>query len=56
VTAEVTEIASGLNDERPKLKKLLTNPKIGVCFKQQEQKHAARDRGNCDERDATFVR
>ena len=30
VTAEVTEIASGLNDERPKLKKLLTNPKIGV--------------------------
>jgi predicted site-specific integrase-resolvase len=30
VMAEVTEIASGLNDERPKLKKLLTNPKIGV--------------------------
>jgi putative resolvase len=30
VTTEVTEIASGLNDERPKLKKLLTNPKIGV--------------------------
>ena len=30
VQAEVTEIASGLNDERPKLKKLLTNPKIGV--------------------------
>ncbi|HEU5198720.1 MAG TPA: IS607 family transposase [Ktedonobacterales bacterium] len=30
VAAEVTEIASGLNDERPKLKKLLTNPKIGV--------------------------
>lgn len=30
VTAEVTEIASGLNDERPKLKKVLTNPKIGV--------------------------
>jgi predicted site-specific integrase-resolvase len=30
VIAEVTEIASGLNDERPKLKKLLTNPKIGV--------------------------
>lgn len=30
VTAEVTEIASGLNDERPKLKKLLTNAKIGV--------------------------
>jgi predicted site-specific integrase-resolvase len=30
VVTEVTEIASGLNDERPKLKKLLTNPKIGV--------------------------
>jgi putative resolvase len=30
VQAEVTEIASGLNEERPKLKKLLTNPKIGV--------------------------
>jgi predicted site-specific integrase-resolvase len=30
VVAEVTEIASGLNDERPKLKKLLTTPAIGV--------------------------
>ncbi len=30
VQAEVTEIASGLNDERPKLKKLLQSPKIGV--------------------------
>jgi putative resolvase len=30
VMTEATEIASGLNDERPKLKKLLTNPKIGV--------------------------
>jgi putative resolvase len=30
VSVEVTEIASGLNDERPKLKKLLTNPRIGV--------------------------
>ncbi len=30
VVAEVTEIASGLNDERPKLKKLLTNPQVGV--------------------------
>ena len=28
--AEVLEIASGLNDERPKLKKLLTNPRVGV--------------------------
>jgi putative resolvase len=30
VVTEVTEIASGLNDERPKLKQVLTNPKIGV--------------------------
>ncbi len=30
VQAEVTEIASGLNDERPKLKKLLQSPKMGV--------------------------
>jgi putative resolvase len=30
VGAEVTEIASGLNDERPKLKKLLTDAKVGV--------------------------
>ncbi|MGH7870532.1 MAG: IS607 family transposase [Candidatus Dormibacteraceae bacterium] len=30
VTVEVIEIASGLNDERPKLKKLLTTPNIGV--------------------------
>jgi predicted site-specific integrase-resolvase len=30
VVAEVIEIASGLNDERPKLRKLLTNPRVGV--------------------------
>jgi putative resolvase len=30
VMAEVTEIASGLNDERPKLKNLLTDAKVGV--------------------------
>ena len=30
VTAEVTEIASGLNDERPTLKQLLTDAKVGV--------------------------
>jgi predicted site-specific integrase-resolvase len=30
VTAEVTEIASGLNDERPKRKKLLTDSRMGV--------------------------
>jgi len=28
--AEVLEIASGLNDERPKLKMLLTSPRVGV--------------------------
>jgi predicted site-specific integrase-resolvase len=30
VAAEVAEIASGLNDERPKLKKLLIDAKVGV--------------------------
>lgn len=30
VVAEVSEIASGLNDERPKLKKLLTDTKVGA--------------------------
>ena len=30
VATEVTEIASGLNDERPKLKKLLTDARVGV--------------------------
>ena len=30
VVAEVTEIASGLNDERPKLKKVLTDARVGV--------------------------
>jgi putative resolvase len=30
VVAEVTEIASGLNDERPKLKKVLTSPSVGI--------------------------
>jgi len=30
VVSEVTEIASGLNDERPKLTKLLTDAKVGV--------------------------
>jgi putative resolvase len=38
VTAEVTEIATGLNDERPKLKKLLTNPKIGVLVVEQRDR------------------
>jgi len=30
VVAEAMEIASGLNDERPKLKKLLTDARVGV--------------------------
>jgi predicted site-specific integrase-resolvase len=30
VVAEVSEIASGVNDERPKLKKLLTDRRVGV--------------------------
>lgn len=30
VLTEVTEIASGLNDERPKLTKLLTDRRVGV--------------------------
>ncbi len=30
VTVEVTEIASGVDDNRPKLNKLLRDPKIGV--------------------------
>ena len=30
VMVEVTEIASGINDDRPKLNKLLRDPKIGV--------------------------
>jgi predicted site-specific integrase-resolvase len=30
VVAEVSEIASGLNDERPKLMKLLTDARVGV--------------------------
>ncbi len=30
VVREITEIASGVNDQRPKLNRLLTDPKIGV--------------------------
>ena len=30
VVADVLEIASGLNDERPTLTKVLTNPRVGV--------------------------
>jgi putative resolvase len=32
VVAEVTEIASGLNDERPKLKQLLSDAKVGTLL------------------------
>lgn len=32
VVAEVTETASGLNDERPKLKKLLTDRRVGTLL------------------------
>jgi predicted site-specific integrase-resolvase len=32
VVAEVTEIASGLNDERPKLKTLLSDAKVGTLL------------------------
>jgi len=35
VMTEVTEIASGLNDERPKLNKVLTNPHVGVIVVEQ---------------------
>jgi putative resolvase len=38
VVAEVSEIASGLNDERPKLKRLLTNPRVGVIVVQQRDR------------------
>jgi putative resolvase len=38
VMAEVTELASGLNDERPTLKKLLTNPKIGVVVVEHRER------------------
>jgi putative resolvase len=38
VAAEATEIASGLDDERPKLKNLLTNPQIGVLVVEQRDR------------------
>jgi putative resolvase len=38
VLAEVTEIASGLNDERPKLKKLLTNARVGVLVVEHQDR------------------
>jgi putative resolvase len=38
VVAEVTEIASGLNDERPKLKQLLTDQRVGVIVVEQRDR------------------
>src|SRR5260221_192929 len=38
VVAEVIEIASGLNDERPKLKKVLTDPRVGVIVVEQRDR------------------
>jgi predicted site-specific integrase-resolvase len=38
VVAEVTEIASGLNDERPKLKKLLTDARVGVLVVEHQDR------------------
>ena len=38
VVAEVTEIASGLNDERPKLKKLLRDARVGVLVVEQRDR------------------
>jgi putative resolvase len=38
VVAEVTEIASGLNDERPKLTKLLTDRRVGVLLVERKDR------------------
>jgi predicted site-specific integrase-resolvase len=38
VIAEATEIASDLNDERPKLKKLLTDAKVGVIVVEHQDR------------------
>jgi len=38
VVAEVTEIASGLNDERPKLTKLLTDQRVDVIVVEQRDR------------------
>jgi len=38
VVAEVSEIASGLRDERPKLKKLLTDARRGVLVGEQRDR------------------
>jgi putative resolvase len=38
VVTEATEIASGLNDERPKLKKLLTDARVGVLVVERRER------------------
>jgi predicted site-specific integrase-resolvase len=38
VVAEATEITSGLNDERPKLKKLLTNSRVGELILEHQDR------------------
>lgn len=38
VVAEVIEIASGLNDERPKLKQLLTDARVGVLVVEHQDR------------------
>lgn len=38
VVAEVAEIASGLNDERPKLRKLLTDARVGVLVVEHQDR------------------
>jgi putative resolvase len=38
VVAEVTEIASGLNEERPKLTQLLTDHRVGVIVVEQRDR------------------
>ena len=38
VVAEVTEIASGLNEERPKLKKVLTDARVGVLVVEHRER------------------
>jgi putative resolvase len=38
VVSEVTEIASGLTDEGPKLKQLLTDPRVGVIVVEQRDR------------------
>src|SRR5262249_57722052 len=38
VVAEVTEIASGLNDKRPKLTKLLTDARVGILVVEHQDR------------------